>query len=143
MNDEEKIDLLRRANYMPIDKSSETIAVQHCCSIHYHRCLVLDGVRRAALRNIGSSDKTKSNSIAIAGLEVLLHPTQYPAQHMAGQMTTPHQGRVRTRLRHTTRCRWALRCSSLHPIHVSRARKCSAEAENPTAPSHPWADPTR
>ena len=67
MNDEEKIDLLRRANYMPIDKSSETIAVQHCCSIHYHRCLVLEGVRRAALRNIGSSDKTKSNSIIDPG----------------------------------------------------------------------------
>ena len=33
MNDEEKIDLLRRANYMPIDKSSETIAVQHCLPI--------------------------------------------------------------------------------------------------------------
>ena len=54
MNDEEKIDWLRRANYMQIEKASETIAAQHCCSIHYHRCLVLEGVRRAALRNIGS-----------------------------------------------------------------------------------------
>ena len=54
MNDDEKVDRLRRANYMHIDKASETIAAQHCCSIHYHRSLVLEGVRRAALRNIGS-----------------------------------------------------------------------------------------
>ena len=43
------------------------IGKQHCCSIHYHRCLVLEGVRRAALRNIGSSDKTKSNSLIDPG----------------------------------------------------------------------------
>ena len=47
-------------------------------------------------------------------------------------VTTP--GRIRNRLRHSTRCRWAWRCPSLHPIHASRARKCNAEAENPTAP---------
>ena len=67
MNDEEKIDWLRRANYMQIEKASETIAAQHCCSIHYHRCLVLEGVRRAALRNIGSLDRKDTNSIVEAG----------------------------------------------------------------------------
>ena len=63
MNADDQIDLLRRTNYMRIDKASETIAVQYCCSIHYHRCLVLEGVRRAALRNIASLNKTKSDSI--------------------------------------------------------------------------------
>ena len=67
MNDDEKIDRLRRANYMPINKASETIAAQYCCSIHYHRCLILEGVRRAALRNIGSLDQKKLNSIIDTG----------------------------------------------------------------------------
>ena len=67
MNDDQKIDRLRRANYMQIDKASETIAAQHCCSIHYHRSLVLEGVRRAALRNIGSLERKKSDSIVDAG----------------------------------------------------------------------------
>ena len=68
----EKIDLLRRANFMRIDKKSETVAVQHCCSIHYHRCLVLEGARRVALRNIGNSDKTESNPIIDDGTANLL-----------------------------------------------------------------------
>ena len=67
MNIDEKIDLLRRSNFMPVDKKSETIAVRHCCNIHYHRCLVLEGVRRAVLRNLGSSDETDSNSIINPG----------------------------------------------------------------------------
>ena len=67
MNDEEKIDRLRRANYMHIDKASETIAAQYCCGIHYHRSLVLEGVRRAALRNIGSPNGEESDSIVDAG----------------------------------------------------------------------------
>ena len=66
MNDDENIDRLRRANYMQIDKASETIAAQHCCSIHYHRSLVLEGVRRATLRNIGSLDSKESDSIVDA-----------------------------------------------------------------------------
>ena len=68
----EKINLLRRANFMRIDKKSETVAVQHCCSIHYHRCLVLEGARRVALRNIGNSDKTESNPIIDDGTANLL-----------------------------------------------------------------------
>ena len=52
---------------MHIDKASETIAAQHCCSIHYHRSLVLEGVRRAALRNIGSLNGEKLGSIVDAG----------------------------------------------------------------------------
>ena len=67
MNDDEKIDRLRHAKYMHIDKASETIAAQHCCSIHYHRSLVLEGVRRAALRNIGSPNGEVSQSIVDAG----------------------------------------------------------------------------
>ena len=67
MDEDEKIDRLRRANYMHIDKSSETIAAQHCCRIHYHRSLVLEGVRRAALRNIGSLSGEETGSIVDAG----------------------------------------------------------------------------
>ena len=67
MNDDEIIDRLRHAKYMRIDKASETIATQHCCSIHYHRSLVLEGVRRAALRNIGSPNGEESQSIVDAG----------------------------------------------------------------------------
>ncbi len=52
---------------MPVDKKSETIAVHHCCNIHYHRCLVLEGVRHAVLRNLGSSEETDSNSIIDPG----------------------------------------------------------------------------
>ena len=54
MNADNGIDLLRRTNYMRVDKASEIIAAQHCCGIHCHRYLVLEGVRCAALRNIGS-----------------------------------------------------------------------------------------
>ena len=67
MNPDEKIDLLRRSNFMHVDKKSETIAVRHCSNIHYHRCFVLEGVRRAVLRNLGSSDETNSNSIIDPG----------------------------------------------------------------------------
>ena len=67
MNDDDKIDRLRHAKYMHIDKASENIAAQHCCSIHYHRSLVLEGVRRAALRNIGSPNGEESQSIVDAG----------------------------------------------------------------------------
>ena len=67
MNANKGIDLLRRTNYMRIDKASEIIAAQHCCGIDYHRYLVLEGVRCAALRNIGSMDRTQSNSIVDAG----------------------------------------------------------------------------
>ena len=67
MNADRGIELLRRANYMHIDKASGTIAAQHCCSIHYHRSLVLEGVRRAALRNIGSPNGEESASIVDAG----------------------------------------------------------------------------
>ena len=67
MDEDEKIDRLRRASYMHIDKESETIAAQHCCSIHYHRSMVLEGVRRAALRNIGSLHGEGSDSIVDAG----------------------------------------------------------------------------
>ena len=31
-------------------------------------------------------------TVVVAGLEVLSHSTQHPAQHMAGQMTAPHRG---------------------------------------------------
>ena len=61
MND--KIDRLRCANFMRIEKKYETVAVQHCCSIHYHRSLVLEGARRAALRSVGNWNKTDPSSI--------------------------------------------------------------------------------
>ena len=67
MNADSGIDFLRRTNYMRIGKASEIIAARHCCGIHYHRYLVLEGVRCAALRNIGSLDRTQSNSIVDAG----------------------------------------------------------------------------
>ena len=67
MNADIRIDLLRRTNYMRIDKASEIIAAQYCFGIHYHRYLVLEGVRCAALRNVGRSDSAQSNSIVDAG----------------------------------------------------------------------------
>ena len=67
MNADSGIDILRRTNYIRIDQASEIIAAQHCCGIHYHRYLVLEGVRCAALRNIGSFDRTQSKSIIDAG----------------------------------------------------------------------------
>ena len=52
---------------MPVDKRTETIAVRHCCNIHYHRCLVLEGVRRAVLRNVGRVNEEQPGSIIDAG----------------------------------------------------------------------------
>ena len=72
MDMNEKTDLLRRANFMRIEKKYETVAVQHFSSIHYHRCLVLEGARRAALRSMGNWDKTDSKSIIDDGAANLI-----------------------------------------------------------------------
>ena len=51
--------------------------------------------------------------------------------------------RTSSRHRPSTRCRWARRPVSSHPIQVSRARRRRAHAANPTPPSQPCAEPTR
>ena len=86
MNADNGIKLLRRANYMHIGKASETIAAQYCCSIQYHRSLVLEGVRRAALRNVGSLERRKiANSIVDAGDGPPVQPQVYHESARGGR----------------------------------------------------------
>ena len=72
MDMNEKIDRLRRANVMRVDKKYETVAVQHYCSIHYHRCLVLEGARRVALHSTANWEKTDPGSIIDDGTANLI-----------------------------------------------------------------------
>ena len=78
MTTQNELDLLRDSNFLQIDKRSEAIATRHFCGTHYHRCYVLEGVRRAALRNLKSLHNRNSQSIIEPGT-AYLYSTRYDA----------------------------------------------------------------
>ena len=61
-------------------------------------------------------------AVVVAGLEVRPHPTQHPAQHMAGQMPTPYRGanEESAQAHHSVQMRGALLVAPRHP-RIARA----------------------